>query len=553
MKGSLIDGLPNITTTVPEGDLEEMKKWGEQQSRLMADNPLIHGLPPHEKQLDVHKATHDEVMLVAANRWGKSFCGMRETLLRATGLHPYKKIRKHKTIWCGFVDFGFYLRTTRPTFDKLCPVNHLIQFHESEKWAKFKRVDGGTCTVHFLSYESDRKSWQGSAVDFIWLDEELPEEIYKEASARLIDSRGQMLLTQTPVSGLGWAYDRIYLPARAGVKDSLIVQGGLAEKDETKPFGVGKILVPHMDYDQVLRFAKVITDADERAIRVFGEFRGRSGGVFKMYDPQVHVVPPFKVPRYFEVWGGLDPGYHGFAATMLAMDPKGRIYVADEFFSQEENHTKRVGQLWEKVQNTFHLDEDDYFIFYCDTANPQDILELNTWAQQVGARIAFTSLEHGKKAKITGIQRVQEYLTLVEGRSVPDHVARAPSTRGEPMMYFFDNLRSEWTDSEEGLRGSRLLWEMQRLLWKRARKDQSDPNDTDDSSASGAHALDSLRYAMMARMSSPEAPKESDRRGLDPILRKHMEEIEERERIFRGEDVATTNDEPEESWLPESE
>lgn len=523
----MLDGLGNPLKGLPAHEAAQLVRWGREQSRIMQSNPLLYGLPPHQGQMKVHVATDKEVLLIAANRWGKSVCGMRETLMRATGLHPYKQIRPHDVIWCGFKEYGFYNKVTKRLFNDWVPKNHLIQFHDSEKWATFRRKDGGVCTVYFLSYEMGRESWQGGAVDFIWLDEELPFDIYKEASARLIDRRGDMLMTQTPVSGLGWAYDEIYIPARAQQRNTLIVQGALATKDETKPYKIGEPLVPHMDRDQIIRFAKIVKDPDERDIRIFGEFRGRSGGVYRVFDPTIHVIPPFEIPKYFEIWGGVDPGFHGFAATLFAMDPMGRVYIVGEFFSQQENQTARAKRLWELVQRTFKMDEDDWLPFYCDTANPQDILELNTWAQEAGARIAFAPLRQGLKAREAGVQRVNEYLQPVPERTKPPHVDRATPEAGEPMIYFFDTLHSDWQSEEEGFSTSRLLWEMRRYLWKRPKQGSSEPSGADEDSAGGAHALASLRYGMMARMGAPEEP-ESDEEGtaMDRMLKRHMEQLE---------------------------
>jgi len=524
-----LDQIKNVAAGLRPEDLRHMEKWAQERARLMEEDPLNYGFPPHAAQLRVHRATHDEVFLVAANRWGKSVTGMRESLWRATGTHPHKKIKPHRVIWCGFVDFSFYNKVTKRHFQDWVPKGRLIQFHESEKWAKFKRSDGGTCTVYFLSYESGRESWQGGAVDFVWLDEELPEDIYQEASARLIDTRGQMLMTQTPVSGLGWAYDQIYVPSTMGMRpETLVVQGGLAARDDSREYEVGDSLVPHMDRDQILRFAKNIKNPDERAIRIFGEFKGRSGGVYKMYDPEVHVIPAFKTPRYYEIWGGIDPGFHGFAALFFAMDPKGRVYVVDEYFSQQENHTTRAKALWDKITSAFNLDDEEYFVFYCDTANPQDIMELNSWAQEIGARMVFASLDQGLKAREAGVQRVQEYLHPVDTRATPRAVMREAPPKGEPLLYFFDTLESYWMEEEEGVDSSRVLWEISRYVWRKARRNEAHPKDPDEKSAGGAHALAALRYGIMARMGAPEEPEpDSTKQGWDPMVRRHMEELED--------------------------
>lgn len=532
--------LPNVARDLKKEDQARLMEWAAERERLLRDDPLNYGFPPHPGQMKVHESRAQETFLVAANRWGKSVAGIRESLWRATMTHPYKPNRPHDVIWCGFVDFGFYIKVTKRLFDEWVPKNYLIQFHESEKWAKLKRKDGGTCTIYFLSYESGRASWQGGAVDFIWLDEELPQDVYHEATARLVDRRGHMLLTQTPVSGLNWAYDEIYLPSVTGArKDTLVVQGALAERDPSMPYEVGRSLVPHLRTEDIVRLAQAARDPDERAIRVFGEFRGRSGGVYKMFDAEVHVVPSFKIPSYYECWGGVDPGYHGFAAVGFAMDPKGRIYVPLEFYSQQESHTARAKALWEKVQATFPLDEDDYFVFYCDTANPQDILELNTWSMQVGARMVFTSLDHGLKAREAGIQRVQEYLQPIPGRETPREVTRPTPVKGEPMIYFFDTLHSDWEVDEELINTSRLLWELQRYVWRKLRRNDAHPTDADEKSADGAHALAALRYGVMARVGAPSDPVPDDPRATwDPLVRAHMERLEERTRIEEGPDDA---------------
>lgn len=522
---SLFDEVENPLAGLPEAEARHLLEWGEERARLMRDDPLNYGYPPHEGQLKVHRSYSKEVLLIAANRWGKTVCGMREVFWRATGTHPYKKVKPHDVIWCGFVDYNFYNKTTKRVFDQWLPKEHLIKFHESEKWATFRRKDGGICTVYFISYESGRETWQGGTVDFVWLDEEVPLDIYSEAVSRLISTNGDMLLTQTPVSGLGWAYDAIYLPSLSGERDTVVVQGALAEKDESKPFGVGKILVPHLTYEQVLRFAKVIRDPDQRDIRVFGEFKGRSGGVYKMFDPPTHVIPAFALPNYFEKWGGVDPGFHGFAATLAAMDSQGRVYVAAEYFSQQESHSDRLTELWAIAQHVYQLDPDEWVPMYCDTANPQDIMELNIWAQKVGARLSFVSLNQGLKARLAGIQRVQEYLHPEESRATPSYVRRDRPQHGEPLLYFFDTLESVWLEEDEEFQTSRVIWEMQRYLWTQRKKAGGKQDDADEASAGGAHALASLRYLMMARLGAPEPPKEETRQG-DRWVLEHMERLE---------------------------
>lgn len=57
-------------------------------------------------------------------------------------------------------------------------------------------------TLTFKSYEEGRTAFESEAVDWIWLDEAMPQNILTECIMRLITTRGRLLATFTPVEGL---------------------------------------------------------------------------------------------------------------------------------------------------------------------------------------------------------------------------------------------------------------------------------------------------------------------------------------------------------------
>ncbi len=65
--------------------------------------------------------------------------------------------------------------------------------------------------IGFKSYDQGREKFQGTSQHWIWLDEEAPKEIYTECQMRLMDTEGDMFGTMTPLMGLTWVYDDIYL------------------------------------------------------------------------------------------------------------------------------------------------------------------------------------------------------------------------------------------------------------------------------------------------------------------------------------------------------
>ena len=47
-----------------------------------------------------------------------------------------------------------------------------------------KHVSGGISTIGFKSYDQGREKWQSETLDWTWLDEEPPQDIYTEALTR---------------------------------------------------------------------------------------------------------------------------------------------------------------------------------------------------------------------------------------------------------------------------------------------------------------------------------------------------------------------------------
>lgn len=65
-----------------------------------------------------------------------------------------------------------------------------------------KHKKGWENVLTLKSYEEKRVSFEGEAVDWIWLDEECPKGIYDECKLRLLTTRGSILSTFTPLNGM---------------------------------------------------------------------------------------------------------------------------------------------------------------------------------------------------------------------------------------------------------------------------------------------------------------------------------------------------------------
>lgn len=185
------------------------------------DGPLRRDLYAKHMQFFAAGKEHRERAAVAANRVGKSEgIGAYEVTLHLTGLYPewwpgYRFDRP--TNWlCG----GDTATTTRdivcrkllgPVEDRgtaMVPRDCIGSMTTAAgvpglvDIAAIKHVTGGNSVLQFRSYDQGRAKWQGTERDGIWLDEEPPMDIYTEALIRTMTTRGMVIATFTPLSGL---------------------------------------------------------------------------------------------------------------------------------------------------------------------------------------------------------------------------------------------------------------------------------------------------------------------------------------------------------------
>ena len=176
----------------------------------------------HEKQLAFHKCLQRNRWVFGGNRSGKTECGAVECVYMARGIHPYRQNRKDV---CGWVvslstqvqrdvaqkKILHYLRKdwiediVMLSGRKDSPEHGIIDF------IRVKNVLGGCSIIGFKSCDQGREKFQGASLDFVWFDEEPPEDIYHECKMRLLDRRGEMFGTMTPLKGLTFVYNEIFL------------------------------------------------------------------------------------------------------------------------------------------------------------------------------------------------------------------------------------------------------------------------------------------------------------------------------------------------------
>ena len=188
----------------------------------------------YPKHLELFAAGRDyrERCFMAANRVGKTLAAAYEVTCHATGLYPAwwpgYRFRRPISAWCS----GKTNETTRDIVQKelfggvrysdggrrqlegtgMVP-GDLIRVDPGPSWRTgvadladtvyVRHVPtSGWSRIGLKSYQQGRGSFEGTAQDFIWLDEECPQDIYGECLVRTGTTNGRILLTFTPLLGL---------------------------------------------------------------------------------------------------------------------------------------------------------------------------------------------------------------------------------------------------------------------------------------------------------------------------------------------------------------
>src|ERR1700691_3463094 len=271
-----------------------------------------------------------ERLFMAGTQTGKSQSGAFETTCHLTGIYPPwwtgKRFDKPTHGWAGG-ETGELTRDVIQT--KLCgppgveelagtgmiPKKLLVGSSLSHGVSglfdniQVRHVSGGVSILHFKAYVQGRARWQGATLDFVWMDEEPPADIYSEALARL-KGHGMIFTTFTPFAGYSEVVSRFLRDdSMDALRDRACIRMGL------------KHAAHFTDEEKARRLAGY--PAHERAARENGDPMLGSGAVWEDVVPENirTTLSLSQVPGSWAFLWGLDFGIaHPFAAVLLGWD-----------------------------------------------------------------------------------------------------------------------------------------------------------------------------------------------------------------------------------------
>lgn len=435
----------------------------------------------HKKQVAFHKCQKRNRWVFGGNRSGKTECGAVECVYMARGIHPYRENRKDSVGWVvslsGQVQRDVaqkkilhYLRrdwieeVVMLSGRKDAPESGIIDF------IRVKNIFGGVSVIGFKSCDQGREKFQGASLDYVWFDEEPPKDIYLECRMRVMDKKGDIFATMTPLKGLTFVYEEIYLNKK---KDPEIWYEFMEWKDN-----------PYLDSEEVDLMEGCM---DERTLqsRRFGRFGASEGLVYPEFDESVHIIEPFEVPKEWQDNISIDPGLNNpLSAHWYAVDFDDNVYVIYEHYEAGKDIDYHAQAL-------------------------KDICARLGWKRDARGRVCALIDSASKQRTLSGVKSVAELFyergILVNPDVEKDLFAGIAQVKsylrrdnGLPNIYIFNCC-------------TQLIREIKGYFWGSG----DAPRKADD------HALDELRYYLMSRPKKlpPKREKSVIERDKEALMR----------------------------------
>jgi phage terminase large subunit-like protein len=453
-----------------------------QSLRSAADRPSVYGYQPMKHQKKFHESPARGRAFIGGNRSGKTVGGAAECSWWLNGNHPYRKTPEPPVRLRGVASDWPHgmVQIMLPELARWVPPSLLVNgswedsFHKGDK---VLNLSNGS-TMDFTTCEMELVKHAGTSRHGLWFDEEPPRAIFNENMARLVDTGGDWWLTMTPVEGMTWVYDDIFLAAKTNSQFFVLE----ASMDDNIYLSQGQI-----------EFLLSTMDADEVKARREGKFIQIGGLIYKTFGPH-NIIPKIEMDsdewqamkKHWTFFCTMDHGFNNPTCWLwCAVDKDGKVIVFDEHYASQmvvSEHAETV-----RARNAFYGINPLYNVGDPSIANSDPITGTSV---QIEYAIAGVPILPGNNDVKIGL----------------NVVARALKDR---QLFLTRNCEN-------------LIWEMARYRWAtwsskiiaEKRNPKEEPNKKDD------HAADALRYGMCSRPEHVEKIVEvlDNMKGIAPSL-----------------------------------
>jgi hypothetical protein len=269
-------------------------------------------------------------------------------------------------------------------------------------------------------------------------------------------------MSQTPVQGMEWIFDDIYLPAKEGTKPIGITEAEMADN-------------PTLSQEAIDEFLSMLPE-EERIIRSKGQYVHLGGAVFPEFSPITHCIPrgQFRPSSRHRIIRTMDSGFTNPTVWLwMAVDEDGTITVFREHYQAKltvAEHAAIVNKITDEIIRESGAE------VYLTTGDPA----IKQTKEHTGTSILQEYQKHGIYIAVDaiptdrriGLEKISQYLKI------------NPRTK-KPSLMITDDC-------------PHLIAELPKLKWKKWAnlKVADQHNRQEDIRDKDNHCYDALKYAM---------------------------------------------------------
>lgn len=394
---------------------------------------------PHHAQKEIHNSKARFRIAVCGRRFGKTTMALAELIFNAT-------IRKPNSLnWYIAPTYRQAKQTAWKMLQSMIPRELVVRKHEGELSITLfneSRIE--------LKGTDIPDSLRGVGLDFVVMDEyaDMKPHVWEEIiRPTLADTQGEAMFIGTP-DGYNHFYD-MYL---RGIKGSEVYDPDYQswrKSSNKNPY------FPQEEWEK----AKKDSTEDAFAQEYEADFRHFTGRVYKGFNREIHVIPPFDIPQHWNIGRYMDRGWRVPSGVgYVAIDEHDNWYIFDEIYATNLTNPELAEFINSRQTNKY------FWHSYADSAQASDLMDL----ENLGAYFSPVKKEPGERAGEwirMGIQKVAERLKLGEN--------------GKPKLFVFSNCQNH-------------IFEFENYSWD----DKKDENFglTERPLKKSDHLMDGLRY-----------------------------------------------------------
>lgn len=443
----------------------------------------------NEKQLIFHHSDKRGRLYVGGNRSGKTVGGVVEAIWWLTGRHPYLNDLPEPPVYGRLCTVDFksgWEKFIKPVLKQWLPPSELINGSWEDSFDKVNHVLtlANGSQLEIMSYDQELEKFAGVPRHFVHYDEQPPKDIYTECQLRLIDYNGRWWMTMTPLEGMDWTYDVLYLPA-LHEENPLVCVVEVEQEDN-----------PFINQDSALAAVHDLGDEEQVAIRRKGKYIPLGGVIFTNFDEDLHTISIKEFNpdwRNWTLWESYDHGFGAPAAWLwhAVHNEEGVVVTFDMHYKREmliSQHSEIVHAKEKLLQNKFGITP------YLRVADPA--IEQRNGETGISVRMAYA----------------QQGINMVLGR------VRDKKIGLDRMNTYF--LNNKWFICQETCQP--LIKEIRKYRRKRfdSSKVREKNNEQEEPVKKDDHAIDSSRYFFTFQpvLNTPAKPPSIDRAKLASLL-----------------------------------